>query len=185
MRTGPTKNKIVSAAFIEKTPAGSLALAATDKGLARLFFCTRKDYIDFLTENNLSEETRSTIVEKAVKQVEEYFEGKRSSFDLPLDLAGQSPFRTKVLNECAKIPFGRLLTYANLAGKAGSPRASRAAGGAMANNPIALVIPCHRVVGSDRGLHGFSSPGGLKTKAILLTHEGVSVEKERIKGEVK
>ena len=185
MRTDPSKNKIVSAAFIEKTPAGSLALAATDKGLARLFFCTRKDYDAFLAENHLVEEAPSAIVKEAANQVDEYFKGKRSSFDLPLDLTGQTPFRTKVLHECAKIPFGRMLTYADLAGKSGSPKASRAAGGAMAHNPIALIIPCHRVVGSDKGLHGFSSPGGLKTKAILLTHEGVAVEKERVKGEVK
>ena len=111
--------------------------------------------------------------------------GKWIKFDLPLDLTGQTHFRTKVLHECAKIPFGRVLSYADLAGKAGSPNASRAAGGAMAHNPIALVIPCHRVVGSDRGLHGFSSPGGLKTKAILLTLEGIAVEKEHVKGEVK
>ena len=185
MRTDLSKNKIVSAAFIEKTPAGSLALAATDKGLVRLFFCTRKDYDDFLAENHPLEAAPNAIVKDAVNQVEEYFKGKRSKFDLPLDLTGQTPFRTKVLRECARIPFGRVLTYANLAGKAGNPRASRAAGGAMAHNPIALIIPCHRVVGSDRGLHGFSSPGGLKTKAILLAHEGVAVEKERIKGEVK
>ncbi len=185
MSIDQSKNNIVSAAFIEKTPAGSLALAASEKGLARLFFCTRKDFDAFLTKNHLSEEAPSTIVKEAAKQVEEYFAGKRKKFDLPLDLAGQTPFRTKVLRECAGIPFGSVITYNNLAGRAGSPRASRAAGGAMANNPIALVIPCHRVVGSDRGLHGFSSPGGLKTKAILLTHEGVPVEKERIKSEVK
>ena len=124
-------------------------------------------------------------MKEAIRQVEEYFKGKRSKFDLPLDLAGQTPFRTKVLRECARIPFGRVLTYGELAGKAGSPKASRAAGGAMAHNPIALIIPCHRVVGSDKGLHGFSSPGGLKTKAILLSHEGVAVEHERVKSEMK
>jgi len=181
MRTDASKNKIVSAAFIEKTPAGSLALAATDTGLARLFFCIRKDYDAFLAENHLLEEVPSAIVKEAANQVGEYFEGKRRKFDLPLDLDGQTPFRTRVLRECAKIPFGSVLTYAALAGKAGSPKASRAAGGAMAHNPIALIIPCHRVVGSDKGLHGFSSPGGLKTKAILLSHEGVAVEHERVK----
>jgi len=185
MRIDQSKNKIVSAAFIEKTPAGSLALAATDKGLARLFFCTRKDYDAFLVANNISEGTPNAIVKEAAKQVDDYFKGKRSSFDLPLDLTGQTPFRTKVLRECAKIPFGHILTYGELAGKAGSPKASRAAGGAMAHNPIALIVPCHRVVGSDKGLHGFSSPGGLKTKAILLTNEGVAIEKERVKGVVK
>ena len=185
MRTDSLKNKIVSAAFIERTPAGSLALAATDAGLARLFFCTRKDYDAFLAENHVSQEEPSAIVKEAIHQVEEYFKGKRSNFDLPLDLAGQTPFRTRVLRECARIPFGSVLTYASLAGKAGNPKASRAAGGAMAHNPIALIIPCHRVVGSDKGLHGFSSPGGLKTKAILLTHEGVAVEHERVKREMK
>jgi methylated-DNA-[protein]-cysteine S-methyltransferase len=98
-----------------------------------------------------------------------------------LDLTGQTPFRARVLHECAKIQFGQVLTYGELADKAGNPKAPRAAGGAMANNPIALIIPCHRVVGSDKGLHGFSSPGGLKTKAILLSHEGVAVENERIR----
>lgn len=173
-------NKIVSAAFIAKTPAGSLALAATETGLARLFFCTRNDFDEFLAENNLSENVHSAIIKEAAHQVNEYFDGKRSKFDLPLDLNGQTPFRTRVLCECAKISFGHVLTYAELAGKAGSPKASRAAGGAMAHNPIALIIPCHRVVGCDKGLHGFSSPGGLKTKAILLRHEGVAVENERI-----
>ncbi len=177
-------NQLVSAAFIEKTPAGSLALAATEAGLARLFFCIRRDFDAFLAETHLSEETPSAIIKEATRQVGEYFNGKRTKFDLPLDLGGQTPFRTRVLNVCAKIPFGHVLTYGELAGKAGSPKASRAAGGAMAHNPIALIIPCHRVVGSDKGLHGFSSPGGLGTKATLLNHEGVTVEHERVKQEL-
>ena len=117
---------------------------------------------------------QAQLSKEATRQVVEYFDGKRREFDLPLDLNGQTPFRTKVLHACAKIKFGSVLTYATLAAKAGNPKAPRAAGGAMANNPIALIIPCHRVVGSDKGLHGFSSPGGLKTKAILLSHEGVA-----------
>ena len=101
-------------------------------------------------------------------------------FDLPLDLDGQSSIQKKALQECAKIPFGKTITYGELAGRAGNPKAARAAGGAMANNPIALVIPCHRVVGSDHGLHGFSSPGGLGTKAILLRHEGIMFKGEMV-----
>ncbi len=175
-------NKFISAAFIEKTPAGSLALAATEAGLARLFFCTRNDYNAFLAANHLrAEEKPNEIIKEATRQVVEYFDEKRSVFDVPLDLRGQTPFRTRVLHACAKIPFGKVLTYGALAAKAGNPNASRAAGGAMANNPIALIIPCHRVVGSDKGLHGFSSPGGLKTKAILLCHEGIAIDPERVK----
>ena len=174
-------NKLISAAFIEKTPAGSMALAATEAGLARSFFCSRKDYDAFITANQLLIDAKlNEIIKEALRQVVEYFDGKRKEFDLPLDLEGQSPFCAKVLRICAKIPFGKVLTYGALAAKAGSPKAARAAGGAMAHNPIALIIPCHRVVGSDKGLHGFSSPGGLKTKAILLRHEGVAIENERV-----
>lgn len=176
-----TPNSLVSAAFIEKTPAGSLALAATEAGLARLFFGTRKDYDAFLAEYHIREKEPNKIILDAARQVVEYFNSKRTQFDIQLDLSGQTPFRSRVLHACAKIPFGQVLTYGELAAKAGSPTAARAAGGAMAHNPIALIIPCHRVVGSDKGLHGFSSPGGLKTKAILLSHEGVAVEHERVK----
>lgn len=173
--------KLTSAVFIEKTPAGSLALAATETGLAQLFFCKRKDFDAFLAANTLQANAKpSELIREAERQVGEYFAGKRREFGIPLDLNGQPPFRARALRACAKIPFGKVLTYADLAAKAGNPKASRAAGGAMAHNPIALVIPCHRVVGSDRGLHGFSSPGGLKTKAILLRHEGIAVDHERI-----
>ncbi len=185
MHKAASINRIVSAEFIETTPAGSLAVAATGTGLARLFFCARGDYDTFVAENHLMGQAPNEIVKSAVSQVAEYFEGTRRKFDLPLDLGGQTPFRTRVLRECAGIPFGSVLTYAELAGRAGSPGAARAAGGTMAHNPIALVIPCHRVVGSDKGLHGFSSPGGLKTKALLLAHEGVAVENERIMDEMK
>lgn len=176
------KPSFTRAAFIPETPAGALALAVSGKGLARLFFCNRDGYIHFLVDHDLAEGSQADgLLGEAVRQVSEYFDGQRKVFDLPLDLSGQSPFREKALRQCARIPFGQTITYGELANRAGHPKAARAAGGAMANNPIALVIPCHRVVGSDRGLHGFSSPGGLGTKAILLRHEGVSVEQERVR----
>ncbi len=176
-----TKTELVAAAFIPDTPAGSLALAVSKKGLARLFFCDRDGYIHFLADHDLPEgDPKTGLLGEALGQVHEYFNDVRKKFDLPMDLDGQSPFRTKALRECARIPFGQTITYSTLALRAGNPKAARAAGGAMANNPIALVIPCHRVVGSDRGLHGFSSPGGLGTKAILLRHEGIMVKEEKV-----
>lgn len=175
-------NKVlVAAAFMSNTPAGSLALAVSEKGLAQLFFCDRDGYVHFLADHDLPEGDPETgLLGEALGQVRDYFIGSCKSFDLPLDLDGQSPFRMKALLECARIPFGHIITYGDLASRAGNPRAARAAGGAMANNPIALVIPCHRVVGSDSGLHGFSSPGGLGTKAILLRHEGILVREEKV-----
>jgi methylated-DNA-[protein]-cysteine S-methyltransferase len=173
--------ELTSAAFIPETPAGSLALAVSGNGLACLFFCDRESYVHFLVDNDLAEGDPNTgLLGDTVRQIREYFLGTRRLFDLPIDLEGQPPFRKKVLSECAQIPFGQIITYGELAGKAGSPKAARAAGGAMANNPIALVIPCHRVVGSDHRLHGFSSPGGLGTKAILLRHEGIDVQMEMV-----
>jgi len=175
------ESNMVAAAFIPDTPAGSLALAVSKKGLARLFFCSREGYSRFLLDNDLEEgDADSGLLGEAVRQVRGYFNGERREFDLPLDLDGQPPFRMKALRECARIPYGQIITYGELALRAGNLKAARAAGGAMANNPIALVIPCHRVVGSDRGLHGFSSPGGLGTKAILLGHEGISVKEEKV-----
>jgi methylated-DNA-[protein]-cysteine S-methyltransferase len=103
-----------------------------------------------------------------------YFSGRVLKFAIPLDLSGTSPFQRKVLQSCAAIPLGSVTSYAELARKAGKPRAARAVGTIMATNPISIVIPCHRVVGSDRKLHGYG--GGLAMKRKLLELEGVRFE---------
>lgn len=106
-----------------------------------------------------------------------YFDGKRVALDFPLDLSGVSPFRQKVLRAAAAIPHGEVRTYGQLAKEAGNPRASRAVGGAMANNPVAPFVPCHRVVAANGQLGGFSAKEGVKLKARLLEHEGHTVQK--------
>jgi methylated-DNA-[protein]-cysteine S-methyltransferase len=103
------------------------------------------------------------------QQVREYCTGQRRAFDLPLDLSSGSQFRRRVWQVIAGIPFGETLSYAQVAAAAGNPNAYRAAGSACGANPIAIVLPCHRVVGSDARLHGFG--GGLDIKAWLLAHE--------------
>lgn len=102
-------------------------------------------------------------------QIREYFEGRRRIFELPLDLRG-SQFQRKVWAEVAKIPFGCTATYGEIAHLTGRPRASRAVGAANGANPLPIVIPCHRVIGSDGSLAGYG--GGLATKRWLLAHEG-------------
>lgn len=109
------------------------------------------------------------------KQVEEYFCGFRRNFRVPVDLSLLPPFRRAVLVACRKIPHGRTASYTDLARVAGSPQAVRAAGGAMAHNPIPLVIPCHRVLRADGSLGGFSSPEGVEQKRRLLLHEGLAM----------
>ena len=104
------------------------------------------------------------------RELDEYFEGHRQLFQTPLDWSLIGPFGTKVLSATAAIPYGSVLTYTEVAGKAGSPRGSRAAGNALGSNPIPIVIPCHRVLRSGGALGGYA--GGLDRKRRLLELEG-------------
>lgn len=105
------------------------------------------------------------------RQVIDYFAGKPTKFNVEFDLSDVPPFRQAVLATCRKIPYGKTASYADLARAVGSPGAARAVGGAMAHNPLPLVIPCHRVLRSDGSLGGFSSPNGTKEKERLLALE--------------
>jgi len=101
-----------------------------------------------------------------------YSAGARDSFrDVEVDRHGQTDFQRRVLECCRRIPYGKTLTYAQLAAKAGSPRAARAVGQCMAANPTPLVVPCHRVVATNGGLGGYSGPGGIRLKQRLLELE--------------
>lgn len=110
-------------------------------------------------------------VAHVLQQLREYFEGARREFQLGIDWTGLTPFQQRVLQVTRHIPFGHTLTYKEVALQAGSPRAARAAGQALARNPVAIVVPCHRVVAHDGSLCGFSAEGGIATKRWLLTHE--------------
>jgi methylated-DNA-[protein]-cysteine S-methyltransferase len=112
----------------------------------------------------------SPVLQQAVEQLGEYFAGRRREFRLPLDLAGLPPFTRTILEVLRTVPFGATLTYGDLAAKAGMPRAARAVGGAMAANPLPIVIPCHRVVAAGHP-GGYSGGGGLRTKEWLLAFE--------------
>ena len=157
------------------TPIGVLNLGATATGL-RIVQFPRHDARDqqFVTGD---EDPRGKVdriaqaqLDEARQQVEEYFAGKRTEFDLPLDWAGVFGFRRTVLQLLAKVPFGETTTYGQLAAGAGMPSASQAVGGIMGSNPLPIVVPCHRVLAAD-GLGGFG--GGLRTKEWLLAWEGV------------
>jgi O-6-methylguanine DNA methyltransferase len=117
------------------------------------------------------------IARRLEQQLEEYFGGTRREFDVPLDIAEGSDFRRRVWQIIATIPYGKTLSYAEVAAEAGNPSAYRAAGSACGANPIVILVPCHRVVGSDKRLHGFG--GGLDTKAWLLQHEGRTIGTQR------
>jgi len=109
------------------------------------------------------------------RELDQYFNGKRHEFDIDVDLSGLTPFQTRVLAATAKIPFGTVSTYGQIARRAGNEKASRAAGGALNHNPIPIVVPCHRVVGSNGALVGYA--GGLDVKRRLLAIEGADVSR--------
>ena len=161
---------------------GWMGLVGNEKGLQRI-------YLPGLKKQELKERIACEFPqsaesadswEQAKKQFIEYFSGKRTLFDIPLDLSEATPFQKKVYTALSRVPFGEVCTYRSLAQKIGNPKALRAVGLANAKNRWPLVIPCHRVVGSDGFLTGFSAPGGLGLKAVLLKLEGVPTEQGRI-----
>jgi methylated-DNA-[protein]-cysteine S-methyltransferase len=125
---------------------------------------------------------RFASFENEITQIGEYFSGKRKEFHFPLDFSSATPFQKRVYETLLKIPFGEVRSYGWIAREIGNVKALRAVGHANGKNKWPLVVPCHRVVGSDGSLTGFSASGGLELKARLLRHEGVPVEGPRVPG---
>ena len=170
-------------AELTETPIGPLSLAAGDQGLQAINFSTLKSFKagQEMVEGEPSLKGLEVVGELMV-ELTQYFSGIRETFSVELDWFGMTPFQKEVLALTVAIPFGEIRTYGQLATQLGSPNAARAVGAALAANPMPIVIPCHRVVGADRGLHGFAAPDGIRTKAYLLELEGVSVENGRVVG---
>lgn len=114
----------------------------------------------------------AAVLELAASQLGEYFNGSRTSFDVPLAWSG-TRFQEAIWSELTRIPFGEKLTYDELGQKAGLGRAPRAVGGAVGRNPIPIIVPCHRVLGASGTITGYSAGEGIPTKEKLLRHEGI------------
>lgn len=160
-----------------RTSIGTVFVAISERGLVALDFGVDEGtFVKRVRVRSRGSVVRSQAkVEETLRQVREYLAAKRDRFDLPLDLGGTSEFQRKVLLAAARIPRGQYRTYHQVAQTIGKPKAARAVGQALGHNPVPLVIPCHRVLGSDGSLHGYSGGGGLKTKAWLLRLEGVQL----------
>jgi methylated-DNA-[protein]-cysteine S-methyltransferase len=154
------------------TPIGQLFVATTERGLCRISY----DPDSERTVENLARTLGTRVlraprpVDKVRRQLDEYFEQRRQVFDLKIDLRLAAEFSRRVLEELALVPYGELTTYGELARRAARPRAARAVGTVMNRNPIPIVLPCHRVVGSTGSLVGYG--GGLERKEALLKLEG-------------
>jgi O-6-methylguanine DNA methyltransferase len=155
--------------------AGHLCLAATEAGLCAIELGGDEAALVHKLERRWGRKPQrdEAALAEAQRQVGEYLAGQRKSFDLPLDLRLLRPFQRQVLDATRAVPWGQATTYHALAAQVGRPRSGRAVGRAQATNPIPLVIPCHRVIGSDGSLRGYG--GGLEMKAALLRMEGVTL----------
>lgn len=155
------------------SPYGELLLASTARGLVRL------SYLSFAPEENVLSDLAAKIsprvleaparLEGARRELDEYFAGRRRSFDLAVDWRLTRGFARRVLRATARIPYGETASYAKVAARAGSARAYRAAGNALHHNPVAIVVPCHRVLQTNGALGGYA--GGLAAKTRLLELE--------------
>ena len=149
-----------------ESPIGKLVIVHNDRGITNLYLAHLLQI-----EDGIQEETN--LIKEAVKQLDEYFNGLRQSFDLPLAPAG-THFQQKVWQTLRNIPCGKTYSYKQIAEQIDNPKASRAIGMANNKNPILLLIPCHRVIGANGKLIGFAA--GLEMKKYLLTLEGTSYE---------
>ena len=160
----------VKRAFL-KTPIGYIEITGSEAGIQSIYF------LDFRVKiSHVPSCLKDTVV-----QLNEYFKGSRSSFSPKLDLQGTS-FQVKVWRELLKIPYGKTISYLELARRIGNTKALRAVGGANSANPVSIIVPCHRVVGHDGKLVGYG--GGLRRKKWLLEHEHAFAQQDLFYGKV-
>jgi methylated-DNA-[protein]-cysteine S-methyltransferase len=148
-----------------KTPFGTIYLSASDRGITRVGFEAPPEKLS----KTLSEpRAAAKILREGLSQLTEYFKGTRQVFDLPMDADG-TDFQKRVWKELTRIPFGKTISYGELARRVKNPKASRAVGSANGKNPIGIVVPCHRVISSDGSIGGYA--GGVPLKKHLLALE--------------
>lgn len=158
----------IAARRIIQTPVGRISIAASEQGITNLDFLSSRSRLQDFATTALAQ----SLVDQAAKQLVEYFEGKREKFDLKFDLDG-TVFQKSVWQQIQKIPFGKTVSYGEIARAIRKPQAARAVGGAVGANPVAIFIACHRVMGSAGKLTGYSGGNGLPTKRKLLDLEGI------------
>ena len=170
-RAAAEREGLVDVAYdLADTPVGELLLAVTERGLCRIGYRPDEALDELAGDFGARVLRLPRRVDPIRRELDEYFDGRRREFDLPLDLTPVAAFERAALDELARVPYGQMTTYGALAARIGRPKAARAVGGAMNRNPIPIVLPCHRVVGANGSLTGYG--GGLERKEHLLKLEG-------------
>jgi methylated-DNA-[protein]-cysteine S-methyltransferase len=149
------------------SPLGEVLLAANAQGLAGVWFVHRQVHLP--DSSQWTTHKAHPVMQRAAQQLAEYFDGQRHAFELPLHPAWGTPFQRAVWQALQHIPYGQTSTYGDIARHIGKPKAVRAVGAAIGQNPHSIVVPCHRVLGANGSLTGFA--GGLDRKKQLLAHE--------------
>ena len=162
-----------------ETDWGEAAIAAGDEGLCRFWMpmADPEQLEEILAADGFAARPTPRLLPELQSAIRRYFAGEPMRFDCRLDLRGFTPFSQRVLRACHNLDYGEAVSYAELARRAGRPRAARAVGTVMSRNPIPLIVPCHRVIRSDGGLGGFGGPEGVGLKRRLLGLEGVELWK--------
>jgi methylated-DNA-[protein]-cysteine S-methyltransferase len=157
---------------LEDTPVGALLVGVTERGVCRISFDPDPEsQLERLARQYGPRVLRSgRPVERLHRELDEYFEGRRRHFEVEPDVRAVPEYQRRVLGELARVEYGHLTTYGELAARTGNPRAARAVGTVMNRNPVPIVLPCHRVVGANGSLTGYG--GGLDRKELLLRLEG-------------
>ena len=153
---------------IYESPHGRMLLVATEDGVSGVYFNRQKYFPD--TKKEWKRDGRHAPLKQLKRELQEYFAGKRKRFEVALDPDG-TPFQRSVWKAISTVGFGKTITYGELAARAGCPGSARAAGAATGRNPVGIIVPCHRIVGSNGSLTGYA--GGLNRKRALLVLEGV------------
>ncbi len=155
------------------TPVGWVAVMASGERVVEVLIGSSREALSSIigSKYRTVSQDDTGVASNACLQLDEYFKGVRRHFDLEVDLRGRTPFAKLILQHLARVPFGETLTYGELAERAGYPGCARAVGKVMATNRIPLILPCHRIVGRDRRLTGYSGGDGIKTKRLLLDFE--------------
>ncbi|RQO37349.1 cysteine methyltransferase [Herminiimonas sp. KBW02] len=155
------------------SPVGRLLLAASGQGLSGIYF---EEHKHFKGKDGWQQASTQSAgwkhLQATAQQLDEYFAGRRTEFDVALDMTG-TVFQRSVWQELSAIPFGASVSYAQHAQKLGNPKALRAVGAAIGKNPVSIIVPCHRVIGSSGAVTGYA--GGVERKRFLLALEGVAV----------
>lgn len=162
---------IVQASF--QSPLGPITLAATARGLTGLWFVEGQRHLppELTGPTVWPSDTEQPVLKKVSQQLAEYFAGQRSRFEVPLDLTCGTAFQQSVWQALLAIPYGGTASYGEVSRRIGKPTAVRAVGAAVGRNPVSIIVPCHRVMGTDGSLTGYA--GGLHRKIALLKLEGV------------